>query len=81
VFRGQADSNQNCIDSENSITILINGISFSKINLYEISHNDRILISFGDKSLISEQLEYLQGLEIHDVPKINKLVPGKDILV
>ena len=81
VLRGQTDPNHNCVDSKNSITILINRISFSKINLYEISHNDRILISFGDKSLISKQLEYLEGLEIHDVPKSNKLIPGKDILV
>ena len=81
VLRGQTDPNHNCVDSKNSITILINRISFSKINLYEISHNDRILISFGGKDLISKQLEYLEGLEIQDIPKSAKLIPGKDILV
>ena len=81
VLRGQTDPNQNCIDSKNSMTILINGKSFSNINLYEIRHNDRILISFGDSSLISNQLEQLDKLEIHDVPKSSKLVPGKDISV
>ena len=79
VLRGQTDPNQNCIDSENSMTISVNGKSISNIDLYEIRHNDRILISFGDSRLISEQLEYLEGLEIHDVPKSSKLVPGKDI--
>jgi hypothetical protein len=39
------------------------------------------LISFGDLESVSEELEYLEGLEIHDVPKISKLVPGKDISV
>ena len=79
VLRGQTDPSQNCIDSENSMTITVNGKSFSNINLYEIKHNDRILISIGNSGLISEQLEYLEGLEIHDIPKKNKLVPGKDI--
>ncbi|QLH02291.1 hypothetical protein C5F47_01245 [Nitrosopumilus cobalaminigenes] len=81
VLRGQTDLNQNCIDSKNSMTVLINGKSFSNINLYEIIHNDRILISFGDSSLISNQLEQLDKLEIHDVPKSSKLVPEKDISV
>ena len=61
--------------------ILVNGISQSNINLYEIRHNDRILISFGDSESVLEQQEYLQGLEIHDIPKISKIVPGKDISV
>jgi len=77
----ETDVNEYCTDSENSMIFLVNGKSFSNINLYEIRHNDRILISFGDKELILEQLEYLERLEIHDIPKINKLVPGKDISV
>jgi len=77
----QADATQYCIDIDNSMKFLVNGKSYSDINLYEIRHNDRILISFGDSELISEQLEYLERLEIHDIPKINKLVPGKDISV
>ena len=56
---------------------LVNGKSIPNINLYEIRHNDRILISFGDSELISERLEYLEGLEIHDIPKINKLSSWK----
>jgi len=47
--------------------------------LYEIKHNDRILISFGDSELVAEQLEYLEGLEIYDIPKSSKMVPGRDI--
>ncbi len=79
VLRGQTDPNQNCIDRDNSMRFLVNGKSISDVNLYEIKHNDRILISIGDSELISEQLEYLEGLEIHDVPETNKLIPGKDI--
>ena len=75
------EKSQYCIDKDNSMTILVNGISQSNINLYEIRHNDRILISFGDSELVSEQHEYLQGLEIHDIPKISKIVPGKDISI
>ena len=71
------DANQHCIDRDNSISFLVNGESISNINLYELRHNDRILISFGDSELISEQLEELKELEIHDVPKVNKLVPGR----
>jgi uncharacterized membrane protein len=75
------EESQYCTDKDNSITILVNGISQSNINLYEIRHNDRILISFGDVESISEQQEYLEGLEIHDIPKISKIVPGKDISI
>ncbi len=75
------EESQYCTDKDNSMTILVNGISQSNINLYEIRHNDRILISFGDVESISEQQEYLEGLEIHDIPKISKIVPGKDISI
>ena len=74
-------SEKYCTDSERSMTFLINGKSHSNINLYEIRHNDQILISFGDSKLISEQLKYLESLEIHDIPKRNPFVPGKDISV
>ena len=73
--------NQHCIDKNNSMTFLVNGKPIPNINLYEIRHNDRILISFGSSEFISEHLEYLEELEIHDIPKINKLVPGKDISI
>lgn len=77
----QADATQYCIDRDNSMKFFVNGKSISDINLYEIKHNDRILISFGDSELISDQLEYLERLKIHDIPKINKIIPGKDISV
>ena len=81
VLGYQTDATQYCIDRDNSMKFLVNGKSIADINLYEIRHNDRILISFGDSELVAEQLEYLEGLEIHDIPKIKKLVPGKDISV
>lgn len=70
-----------CIDSENSMVFVINGKYYSDIISYEINQNDRILISFGDSGLVSEQIKYLESLEIHEVPKKNLLVPGKDISV
>jgi len=75
----QTDVTQYCIDRDHSMKFLVNGKLISDINLYEIRHNDRILISFGDSELVAEQLEYLEELEIHDIPKSSKLVPGKDI--
>lgn len=70
-----------CVDSENTLTFVINGKYYSDISEYEIKHNDRILISFGDSELVSEQLEYLKSLKIQDIPKQDKLVPGRDILI
>ena len=70
-----------CADSEKSIAFLINGKYYAEISSYEINHNDRILISLGDSEEISEQLEYLESLEIHDIPEKSKLVPGKDISI
>ena len=70
-----------CSDSEKPIAFLINGKYYSEISSYEIKHNDRILISLGESDEISEQLEYLESLEIHDVPEKSKLVPGKDISI
>jgi hypothetical protein len=75
------EKSQYCTDKNNSMAFLVNGISQSNINLYKIKHNDRILISFGDVELVSKQHEYLEGLEIYDIPKINKIVPGKDISI
>ncbi|MGY5151113.1 MAG: hypothetical protein ACW9XA_02465 [Candidatus Nitrosopumilus sp. bin_6a] len=81
VLRYEKDAEKYCSDSENHMTFLVNGKSFSNINLYEIRHNDRILISFGNSESVSKQMQYLEGLEIHDIPKSSKLVPGKDISV
>lgn len=75
------DSSQFCSDEDSTLSFLINGKYYSDIMSYEIKHNDRILISFGDSEEIPDQLRYLQSLEIHDIPKQNKLVPGKDISI
>lgn len=81
VLRYEADTREYCTDSENTMVFLVNGKSFPNINLYEIRHNDRILISFGNSKLVSEQLKYLEELEIHDIPKSSKIISGKDISV
>ncbi len=67
-----------CADAERSVTVLVNGKAQNNISLYEIRHDDRILISFGDSKLISEQLEYLESFEIHNVPD---RLGSRDIMV
>jgi hypothetical protein len=47
----------------------VNGKEYhSDIIQYEINHNDRILISLGNMESITKQLEYLESLEIFDIP-------------
>ena len=70
-----------CTDSENSMSFFVNGNQVSNITEYEVKHNDRILISFGDSESIEKELEYLNSLQIHDIPKKSKLTPSKDISV
>ena len=78
---GYLSSELLCADSEKSMAFLINGKYYTEISSYEINHNDRILISLGESEEISEQMEYLESLEIHDVPEKSKLVPGKEISI
>ena len=78
---GGINYESHCIDSENSLSFFVNGKQVSDITEYEIKHNDRILISFGDPESIEKELEYLNSLQIHDIPKKNKLIPSKDISV
>jgi len=72
---------EHCINSENSLVFMVNEKIYSDITTYELKHNDRILISYGDPEDVTMQLRYLDSLEIHDLPKQNKLVPGKNISV
>lgn len=62
--------NEFCEDDKNSLLVYVNGEQYySDISEYVISHNDRILISFGDKKTLSKQLEYIKELKIFDIPK------------
>jgi hypothetical protein len=74
-------STEHCVDSENSLVFMINEKIYSDITTYEIKHNDRILISYGDAEDVTMQLRYLDSLEIHDLPRQNYLSPGKDFSV
>jgi len=51
-----------------SMKFFVNEKPHSDIASYIPNHNDRILISLGEGN-ISEQLEYLKSLQIHDLPK------------
>ena len=70
-----------CADAGESLTVMVNGEPISNVNLYEIVHNDRILISLGDAAAISEQLRHVKSLEIHDVPERNPVISNGDIFV
>jgi len=74
-------STEYCINSENSLVFMINEKIYSDITTYEIKHNDRILISYGDPEDVTMQLRYLESLDIHDLPRQNYLTPGKDFSV
>jgi hypothetical protein len=78
---GGINYENHCTDSENSMSFFVNGKQVSNITEYEVKHNDRILISFGDSESIEKELEYLNSLQIHDIPKKNNLIPSKDISV
>ncbi len=63
--------NDNCVVNESckDQVVYLNGERYhSDIFQYEINHDDRILISFGEQS-ISKHLKYLDSLDIFDVPK------------
>lgn len=51
-----------------SMKFFVNEKQYDDITGYVPNHNDRILISLGEGN-ISEQLEYLKSLQIHDLPK------------
>ncbi len=71
-----------CSGQDQSLAVYINGEQYySDISQYEINHNDRILISFGDVESISKQLLYLDSLRIFDVPKQTPQYSGNDISV
>ena len=69
----------NCISNEPCIVYLNGERYYSDILQYEIMHNDRILISFGETEN-SKHLKYLESLKIFDVPKKSS-VSSKDILI
>ncbi len=75
------NTREHCINSENSLVFMINEKIYSDITTYEIKHNDRILISYGDPEDVTMQLRYLDSLEIHDPPRQSYPTPGKNFSV
>ncbi len=69
-----------CTGQDQSLVIYVNGEKYhSEISQYVLEHNDRILISFGDPESISKHLEYLESLEIFDIPKKTPQSSGNNI--
>ena len=70
-----------CSDQQ-SLVVYLNGEKYySDISQYVIKHNDRILISYGDTEHLSSQLNYLESLEIYDVPKKTPKYSESEIFV
>ena len=71
-----------CTDENKFLVFYINGKKYlSNISTYVPKHNDRIMISFGDNRLISTHLEYLNSLEIFDIPKKTPRYSEKEIVI
>ena len=76
------NKNSFCTEEENSLLFFVNGVPYtSNISNYVISHDDRILISYGDKKNLKQQMAYLESLEIFDVPKKIPKYPGDGIII
>ncbi len=74
----------NCMLNETEsckdIVVYLNGEKYhSDISQYEINHNDRILISSDEQSIL-KHLAYLESLEIFEVPKKTVNI-GNDIFI
>ena len=76
----ELNSGKFCTGQEESLMFYVNGEKYySDISQYELEHNDRILISFGDAESISKQLGYLESLKIFDIPKKTPQYSGNNI--
>ena len=75
-----SNHNSFCSDQDQAFLFYLNGDRYyNDISQYVIKQNDRILISLGDEKSIPETLEYLESLEIFDVPKKTPQYSGADI--
>ena len=71
-----------CSELGKSLSIYVNGGKYdSDLSQYVFEHNDRILISFGNKDSIPEQLDYLYSLRIFDIPKKTPQYSGDGIVI
>jgi len=69
-----------CTGQDQSLVFYLNGEEYySDISQYEIEHNDRILVSFGDAESISEHLAYLESLKIPGLPNETPQFSGNEI--
>ncbi len=71
-----------CSNEENSLMFFVNGVPHtSNFSNYVLSHGDRILISYGDRKNLKQQMTYLESLEIFDIPKKIPKYPGDGITI
>ena len=75
-------NNSFCAGENQSLVFYVNGEKYeSDIFQYVLEHNDRIMISFGNTESISNQLAYLESLDIFDVPKKTPQYSENEIFV
>lgn len=76
------NKNNFCSNNENLLFFYVNGTPYhSEISNYVFNHGDRILISFGEKKYLKQQILYLDSLEILDVPRKIPRYPGDGITI
>lgn len=82
-YNSSVDNNGRFCSGENkSLIFYVNGEKYlSDISKYVPEHDDRIMVYFGDDKSISKHLEYLESLEIFDVPKKNPPYSKNEILI
>ena len=83
IFNYYSEAKRNfCSDGDNSLVFFVNGVPYSSnLSNYVFEHGDRILISYGDKSNLIKQFEYLDSLKITDPPKKIPRYPGDGIFI
>lgn len=71
-----------CAKQEESLVFYVNGKKYSSdISQYVFEHNDRILIYLGNGESLSKDLQYLDSLEIFDVPNNSPKNSGNSIII
>lgn len=81
-YYSEKNTGEFCTNPEKSLSFYVNGKKYnSNLSQYVFDHNDRILISYGDSESIPFQLEFLNSLEIFDVPKKTPQYSGDGITI
>ena len=76
-----ATSVELCSDQQNSLEFYINGQKVSEVSQYVVQQNDRIVISYGDNESIEQKIDFMETLQIPDVPRNTPQLSKDEILI